>query len=98
MRVTLSLIHPEFPYKGLDGVNSHPLIPSGKKFLVIKNLDERLPLTIQFFPAEGSDMDARYTINTDIVLPLQNNYKTFSITLDKFITPENSISFDVEFE
>ncbi len=52
----------------------------------------------RFFAIKGSAIDARYSTNTDIVLPLQNNYKTFSIMLDKFITPEHSISFDVEFE
>ena len=100
MRVTLSLIQPEFPYKGLDGNSSHLSIPGGKKVLIIRNLDERFTLTIQFFPEDGSIIDAIYSVNNDIMLPLQAEYKYFTIALDKFIMndPKHSISFDVEFE
>ena len=100
MQVTLSLIQPKFPYHGLDGAESYPSVPGNKKFLIIKNLDERFTLTVQFFAEDASNLDANYSINSNIMLPLKNNYKKFTISLDRAPTnnPNHAVTFELEFE
>ncbi|MEO5996065.1 MAG: hypothetical protein ABIN89_05050 [Chitinophagaceae bacterium] len=100
MQITLSLIQPKFPYKGLDGAESYPSIPGDKKFLIIRDLDEGFTLTVKFFSKDAANLEANYSINSNIMLPLKNNYKKFTISLDRAPTnnPNHAVTFELEFE